>query len=405
MEYIYARVPEWPRGQAAGVETQEGNDRWTPALPGFKSRPGLHIYFSEPFSFIHHRVYYGLRVFFKWMTSLGDRIGRLRRDPLLRSFDDFLIREYDLGKNRRLKYLYSIRKIVEKFGEPNSNNYKDIVTWIKKSFKGYTRRDYLLTLKYFLRFRGVDTSFKVTPKKSEIKKLRPTQLLTPSEVKRLVDASDDLMIRVMILLLWETGIRIGELLNIRKEDIEETEYGFLIRVSGKTGVRAVPVIMSAPQLAQYLNSVGQGKLFNISYDHFRYVLKKLAEKAGIKKRIYPHLFRHSRATLLAKKRVGEHIMRQYFGWDEDSEMPSIYVHLAASDVEDAILELYEYEGKKVGRESIPCWRCGHQNLPGSRYCNRCGSPLDQSRVAIQEIKMQRLFELLERLRDLRGKLP
>ncbi len=338
------------------------------------------------------------------MRDYRKRLSKLRRVDWLREFDDYLILN-DIGENRRLKYLYCIRRISEKFGRPNESNYRDIVRWIKETYTGYTRRDYLLALKYFLRHRGLNVSFKVTPKKLEIEKLRPTQLLTPSEVRKLVDAADDLMIRVMILLLWETGIRIGELLSLRKEDVEETEYGFLIRVSGKTGVRAIPVILSAPQLAQYLNKFDSGKLFNISYDHFRYVLKRLAEKAGINKRIYPHLFRHSRATLFAKKRVGEHIMRQYFGWDEDSKMPSIYVHLAASDVEDVILDLYEYEGKQVRSESIPCWRCGHKNLPGSRYCNRCGSPLDQSKILAKEVKMHRLFELLKELRNLRGKLP
>ena len=339
------------------------------------------------------------------MNSRRRSLRRLRQDPLLKDFDDFLVSRKDVGINRRLKYLYSIRRIIKKFGEPDDKNYQEIITWIKDTYKGYTKRDYLLALKYFLQFRGYDISFKVRPKKSEIEKLTPTQLLTPSEVRRLIDASDDLMLKTMISLLWETGVRIGELLNISKEDLEETEYGFLIRVKGKTGVRTVPVIVSAPVLAQYLNSVDSGRLFNISYDRFRYLLKKLAEKAGIKKRVYPYIFRHSRATLLAKKRIGESILRQYFGWEEDSEMPSIYVHLAATDVEDVILNTYEYEGKKVKRESISCWRCGHHNLPGSRYCNRCGSPLDQSRIAMQEIKMQRLFELLDKLKDLRGELP
>ena len=69
------------------------------------------------------------------------------------------------------------------------------------------------------------------------------------------------------------------------------------------------------------------------------VLQRAAQRAGIKKKIHPHLFRHSRATYLAKH-LTEAQMKEVFGWTQGSEMASIYVHLSGRDVDDALLKVY-----------------------------------------------------------------
>jgi len=68
-------------------------------------------------------------------------------------------------------------------------------------------------------------------------------------------------------------------------------------------------------------------------------IKKIAKRAGIKKRIYPHLFRHTRATRLLSE-LSESIGAKYLGWVPGSNMVRIYVHLANEDVEEAILKMH-----------------------------------------------------------------
>ncbi len=60
--------------------------------------------------------------------------------------------------------------------------------------------------------------------------------------------------------------------------------------------------------------------------------EKIAKRAGIKKRIYPHLFRHTRATRLLAK-VPESIGAKYMGWVNGSKMVGVYVHLAGIEAE------------------------------------------------------------------------
>jgi len=125
--------------------------------------------------------------------------------------------------------------------------------------------------------------------------------------------------------------------------------------------RRVRVIASAPKLQQWIENhplkedpnaplwvtIGtNSKNKVLNYATAKTVLKKLAKKAGIKKRIYPHLFRHSRATHLANH-LTEAQMNQYFGWVQGSKMASIYVHLSGRDVVHALLKL---NGMKVDEE-------------------------------------------------------
>ena len=339
------------------------------------------------------------------MYGFEKDLERLIQDQLLRRFNDFLVR-LDLGLKRRVKYLRFLN-ILRRHFDLDHDDPDEIITWIKKRYKGYTKRDYLLTYKYYLRFIGRPEEadkIKASVKRDEVKNIAPTELLTPREVKSLIDATNNIMYKALIALLWETGIRAEELLNLTKNDVEETGYGFLIRVKGKTGVRTIPVVEAAPLLSKWLETCSSEKVFPISYAALRMYLKKLAKKAGIGKRIYPHLFRHSRATYLAKKKVSESIMKKYFGWTGDSRMPSRYVHLAAADVEDTILNLYDQEARRKEYDYITCWRCGHRNLPGSRYCSKCGSPLDQSRILERELLLQQLMDRLRELKKLRGGL-
>ena len=114
-------------------------------------------------------------------------------------------------------------------------------------------------------------------------------------------------------------------------------------------------------------------------------MKKITRKAGIKKRVYPHLFRHSRATHLASH-LTEAQMKQYFGWVQASKMASVYVHLSGRDVDKALLRLNGIEVEE-DREELKfkpkiCPRCKAKNSPDAKFCSNCGFCLDE-KTAIQ----------------------
>jgi len=164
------------------------------------------------------------------------------------------------------------------------------------------------------------------------------EILSLREIRAIVENIKDFRDKLIVLLLYESGIRIGELLRLRVKDVMFDEYGALLRVGGKTGVRYVRVVKCANLLKAWIQMNAKDKLFEVSQRWIAQVLKEASKKAGIKKRVYPHLLRHTRATHLARF-LTEPELRVYFGWSKDSKMPSVYVHLSSRDVDRKIIEL------------------------------------------------------------------
>ncbi|MEM5766564.1 MAG: hypothetical protein QXD43_03350 [Candidatus Aenigmatarchaeota archaeon] len=86
----------------------------------------------------------------------------------------------------------------------------------------------------------------------------------------------------------------------------------------------------------------------LGYYALLHIVKVLAAKAGINKRVYPHLFRHFRLTELAKL-FTEQELKVLAGWVGSSYMPRIYVHLSGADVEKKLLMLNGKLTEKIRR--------------------------------------------------------
>jgi hypothetical protein len=220
-------------------------------------------------------------------------------------------------------------------------------------------------------------------------------MLTEEEIRRMIEAAKTLRNKAIIAILYDTGCRIGELLNMRKKDVDlNTTPGHVI-LDGKTGARRVPIMFSAPYVAQYFNFIkektaneplwtaynnGNDTDRQSDYRGISKMLKVTGEKAKIGKRIYPHLFRHSRATAYANK-LTEQQLKHMFGWTPNSGMASTYVHLSGRDIDNAVLQANGEGPKEEKTESVlkarSCARCQFSNTMDSKYCNRCGGILDE----------------------------
>ncbi|MEM4505728.1 MAG: hypothetical protein QXE94_06675 [Candidatus Bathyarchaeia archaeon] len=66
----------------------------------------------------------------------------------------------------------------------------------------------------------------------------------------------------------------------------------------------------------------------MSYYYFRKLVKGLAEEAGLKREVWPYLFRHSSLTALAKI-LTESKLELYAGWVHGSKMARRHVHFSA----------------------------------------------------------------------------
>ena len=128
--------------------------------------------------------------------------------------------------------------------------------------------------------------------------------LTAEEVYRIADALKDSRCgqrnELLILVLFETGLRISEALSLTPRLIGQHEGGPVLYIKGK-GKK--PRMVACPEnlahrLKSYAYTKGLGlddRIFSINRKRAWQIVKQAGEEAGVQKRVWPHLFRHSDA--------------------------------------------------------------------------------------------------------------
>jgi len=245
------------------------------------------------------------------------------------------------------------------------------------------------------------------PSHKEKKKLIPEELLSDEEITRLSAAADNLRDKLFVQLLAETGCRISEILALRKKDILLDDERPKIKVTGKTGYRAVHILSSIPMMANYLDLQKNLKEENIiwrqigvhtndgepiSYAAARKLLRVLAKKAGIKKRVNPHSFRKSAASMQAHF-LSNQELRARFGWVPSSNVVDDYIAEREEDVGDAYMRGNGIDTKPKAAakpKAHSCPRCGYINaIDNQNFCGRCGQALDLA-TTLNEERLQKM---------------
>jgi len=138
---------------------------------------------------------------------------------------------------------------------------------------------------------------------------RTVDRLDKSEVERLIRNAYQSHNKygLMIKTLFQSGARVDEFVHIRVEDLhlDADPPQIVLDHCKKESNRYVPVLPAlAQELRTHLNGRRHGYLFETNRND-RYsvrtvqsIVKSEARKAGINKRVYPHLLRHSIATML-----------------------------------------------------------------------------------------------------------
>ncbi len=318
-------------------------------------------------------------------------------------------------KLRVVKCMYCIRYIAKwlkkDFSKATKNDLIKLVSEIdSKNYSEHTKYDFKIVLKMFYKWlKGKDEDFPkeikwLKPKLKNAKHKLPEELLTIKEVNKLANATTNPRDKALILTLYESGCRIGELLYMKLKNVQFDNYGAVLLVNGKTGSRRVRIIASVQILSNWLQEhpdkdnpsaplwparLGRYAPTPISYPSLLSMFERARKQSNIKKRIYPHLFRHSRATALASK-LTEAQMKEYFGWTQGSEMAATYVHLSGRDVDSTLLQMYSLKQKPTEKEPTldfrVCLRCKERNSPTQSFCGRCGNPLDERKLLIDNAK-------------------
>ncbi|MFM8658889.1 MAG: tyrosine recombinase XerC [Candidatus Nitrosotenuis sp.] len=360
-----------------------------------------------------------------------------RADRELSKNNADLIKKYDaematlgLKKSTRAKQIGVIIDITIRIGKDwNQVTKPDIDALIRNVIDEFgdnmggeteTTRDYKKCLKPFYRwFKLGNRDYNEVGDPPELKsihlkqvkdKILREQLLTDDDIKKLLDAcADNARDRALFDVHYEAGTRPSEILNLKIKHVKFDDNGAVIHVDGKTGPRPIRIILSVPNLAKWFevhpfrdnpeaplwilfdaDNYGQ----QMTYSAAIAMLKRRQIKAKIRKPLNLKLFRHSAATKLSKH-LSESTMRLRHGWTKGSTMPSRYVHLNNSDVDEAILKMYGLSDSQKDKLPVPkkCSFCDVHNSPASEICYKCGRPLDLKKaIQIEEKASQEGLE-------------
>jgi integrase len=324
-----------------------------------------------------------------------------------------------LSKSSREFYGKSLKSWDEIVGKPLMEaSQADLTNWFVKAdvgFKSSTVTQYQLYLRHLHTFglmvgglvkdeakTQTNRLFDVIPvsdlrRQSKKDESLRDMIIKPSEFKTLMQAASHPRVQAILTVLYDSGGRKSEILDLRIRDVEFREDHVLIRVKGKTGERTIPLLGSLPYLKQWLavhpdrNNLDsplfvapmKGRLRRMSSSSINFTITELCKKAGIR-HLYPHQIRHTRLTDLAEADLGEFGLKSFAGWSAASRQPARYVHLSGKSHVDKVLALGGLEVESQPRNGLAqlievtnCPQCQTEVGSNMTFCPSCGFVLDE----------------------------
>ncbi len=218
----------------------------------------------------------------------------------------------------------------------------------------------------YVRSRGVVVPEQLRPRLPRIRVHLPTVLRDErlAEFDRHLQALDE-PYRTAIRVLAATGVRVGELVNLQRRDIEVADRRVWIHIRGEAGAgnakstkdRRVPLLRSAvPYFQHYLAEVRPGLAKGpyvfprrdgrpLSVRRVQERLQAIGRAMGV--RLHPHALRHTYLTLLAEHDVDPFTLQELAG-HESIKTTMRYVHLSSQRVVKGVSKLDAlFESKEI----------------------------------------------------------
>lgn len=275
----------------------------------------------------------------------------------IESFLKYLKYERKLSNNTYESYRYNLIKICKYFNTTElitltSDDVRMFLYNSKESSK--TNAHYLTVLKslydYMLDLEKITKNPCDEIKSPKIPKNLP-KFLTEEEVIKLLDIKClkpiDYRNKAMLELLYATGMRISELLNLELSNINFEDES--VKVMGKgSKERIIPISdISIRYLKEYIDEyrnfilkTNQSEYVFINYNGkkmsrqgFFKILKKICNECGINKEISPHILRHSFATHLLNNGADLRIIQELLG-HENISTTEIYSHISHEKIKE-----------------------------------------------------------------------
>jgi len=289
-----------------------------------------------------------------------------------KGFENYLTLEKSLSQNSIAAYINDINKLIEFLGKNfkrigpervRLNHLKKFVEWLNE--RGVSPRTQARTIsgiKSFYKYLLIEGKIASDPtallESPKIGRKLP-DILTMEEIDKLIDAVDlekaeGQRNKAMLETLYSCGLRVSELVNLKMTNLF-FDQGF-IKIEGKADKeRLVPVSSRAiEEIEKYINGYRKNLKIHKESENILFlnrrgkklsrvmvftIIKNLAEKISLDKRISPHTFRHSFATHLINGGADLRAVQEMLG-HESILTTEIYTHLDRDYLKNTIHQFH-----------------------------------------------------------------
>lgn len=156
-------------------------------------------------------------------------------------------------------------------------------------------------------------------KKSRKQRLLP-KYIRKEDVRKLLDSCSNLRDKIMLQFMYNTGVRVSELINLQIDDINFENHTVFIRLGKGSKDRVVVLTRDFTTILQaFTNNRKKGPLFLSNWNKpftsraIQKKIKELAKKAGLPGWISPHTLRHTCAVHALQSGVNIQTIRKHLG--------------------------------------------------------------------------------------------
>ena len=277
---------------------------------------------------------------------------------MLDPFFHYLIVEKGLSRKTIEAYSHDLNRFVdflEKKGieEVSQAEKLDVRAFLlalkRQGLSSRTTARHLVALRTFFRFLIQEGTLEVSPAEdleSPTLTMKMPEILSVKEVEQLLEQPDTQALlgirdRAMLELLYGTGMRVSELVQIPINQLN-VEGGYVLLYGKGSKERIVPLGREAMKWVTVYLQTARGRLAKgrespllfvsragrgMSRQRFWKSIKTYGRKSGIKKRITPHLLRHSFASHLLERGADLRSVQMMLG-HSDISTTQIYTHVA-----------------------------------------------------------------------------
>lgn len=250
------------------------------------------------------------------------------------STDIRLVYNSEATKNNYKSQVLSFLNYFKNEIEPKSIDNEKIKLWLLEAKTINSRKHRLCALNSFYKITvGMPSKIQKIPYPKSERKL--PIVLSVEEVQKMFSVCDNLKHKVILSLLYSCGLRVSELINLKWSNIDRSRM--IINVIGGKGNKDRQVMLDAsliPLLEKYFfeyktKAYVLGGQFSDQYSatSVNQVMKQLATKAGINKRVYTHLMRHNCFTHLVEAGIDINLIQKLAG-HSNVKTTLLYTHIS-----------------------------------------------------------------------------